>query len=62
MMSDSVSLFFKVAPDAEVVVTAPCIYLMNGAVCIEYDNEGWDVQGFPYESLVSFHITKEITT
>lgn len=60
-MSDTVSLFFKQAPDVEVLVTAPCIYLMNGAVCIEYDIAGWDIQGFPYDTLVSFHITKEST-
>lgn len=60
-MSDTVSLFFKQAPEVEVLVTAPCIYLMDGAVCSEYDFEGWDIQGFPYEALESFHITKEST-
>lgn len=61
-MSDTVSLFFKQAPKVEVLVTAPCCYLMDGAVCIEYNEEGTEVQGFPFETLVSFHITKEVST
>ena len=58
-MSDRLSIYFSIAPTIEVVVTAPCIYLMDGAVCIELDHEGMEVQGFPFESIASFHITKE---
>ncbi len=57
-MTDRVKLHFAQAPAIEVVVSAPCIYMMDGALCIEYDFEGMDVQVFPYTALESFHITK----
>ena len=57
-MTDKVTMHFSIAPTVAVVVTAPCIYVMEGALYIEYDFEGLDVQVFPYTALESLHINK----
>ena len=56
---DKASLYFISDPQLKVEITAPCIYIAEGAVLIEADTDGKNVRGFPFSQLASFHITKE---
>jgi len=59
---DRVSLVLTKAPEHKVVVIAPCIFMMDGTLCIEKDEAGMDVVVLPFDTLASFHLTKEYTT
>lgn len=58
---DRASLVFNKAPEHKVVVIAPCIFMMDGTLCIEKDEAGMDVIVLPMNTLASFHLTKEYT-
>jgi len=58
-MMDRLSVYLTKAPDVEVVVTAPCVYILEGCLLIDLNEEGTSVNGYPLHTIESFHITKE---